>query len=223
MRRHADPHARGRTEVSAQARHPAPEDLKSASRIRVTSLMKIKTTRLILSQSSARGHASRYSDAARPSQPHTPVQAPRAVRFVRPRRPRHREPSPGTHLAKSPRALGAVARADLLHPRQRRSGVPRVRATDHAARRVLRRNQHGRAPQRRRRGSARRAVLRGTGRLLEVRERATSRCDFLSAHTTDATTAARVRRISRKNEKRKNTITTRRAFVFSSSASERTD
>ena len=222
MRRHADPRARGRTEVSAQARHPAPEDLKSASRIRVTSL-KIKTTRLILSQSSARGHASRYSDAARPSQPHTPVQAPRAVRFVRPRRPRHREPSPGTHLAKSPRALGAVARADLLHPRQRRSGVPRVRATDHAARRVLRRNQHGRAPQRRRRGSARRAVLRGTGRLLEVRERATSRCEILSAHTTDATTAARVRRISREiSKKRKNTITTR-AFVFSSSASERTD
>ena len=200
MRRHADPRARGWTEVSAQARHPAPEDLKSASRIRVTSL-KIKTTRLILSQSSARGHASRSPDAARPSQPHTPVQAPRAVRFVRPRRPRHREPSPGTHLAKSPRALGAVARADLLHPRQRRSGVPRVRATDHAARRVLRRNQHGRAPQRRRRGSARRAVLRGTGRLLEVRERGTSRCDFLSAHTTDATTAARVRRISRSDEK----------------------
>jgi len=214
MRRRADPRARGRTEVSAQARHPAPEDLKSASRIRVTSL-KIKRLGSSVRTSSARGHASRYSDAARPSQPHTPVQAPRAVRFVRPRRPRHREPSPGTHLAKSPRALGAVARADLLHPRQRRSGVPRVRATDHAARRALRRNQHGRAPQRRRRGSARRAVLRGTGRLLEVRERATSRCDFLSAHTTDATTAAR-------DSKRKNTITTR-AFVFSSSASERTD
>ena len=42
MRRHADPRARGRTEVSAQARHPAPEDLKSASRIRVTSLKIIK-------------------------------------------------------------------------------------------------------------------------------------------------------------------------------------
>ena len=212
MRRHADPRARGRTEVSAQARHPAPEDLKSASRIRVTSL-KIKTTRLILSQSSARGHASRYSDAARPSQPHTPVQAPRAVRFVRPRRPRHREPSPGTHLAKSPRALGAVARADLLHPRQRRrSGVPRVRATDHAARRVLRRNRHDRAPQRRRRGSARRAVLRGTGRLLEVRERATSRCDFLSAHHRRHDRRARSKNLALR---RKNTITTRvRLFVI---------
>lgn len=42
MRRHADPRARGWTEVSAQARHPAPEDLKSASRIRVTSLKIIK-------------------------------------------------------------------------------------------------------------------------------------------------------------------------------------
>ena len=213
MRRHADPRARGRTEVSAQARHPAPEDLKSASRIRVTSL-KIKTTRLIiLSQSSARGHASRSPYAARPSQPHTPVQPPRAARFVRPRRPRHREPSPGTHLAKSPRALGAVARADLLHPRQRRrSGVPRVRATDHAARRVLRRNQHGRAPQRRRRGSARRAVLRGTGRLLEVRERATSRCDFLSAHHRRHDRRARSKNLALR---RKNTITTRvRLFVI---------
>ena len=188
--------------MSAQARHPAPEDLKSASRIRVTSL-KIKTTRLIiLSQSSARGHASRSPYAARPSQPHTPVQPPRAARFVRPRRPRHREPSPGTHLAKSPRALGAVARADLLHPRQRRSGVPRVRATDHAARRVLRRNRHDCAPQRRRRGSARLAVLRGTGRLLEVRERATARGGLLRAPPTDATTAARVRRIADRQTKK---------------------
>ena len=72
-------------------------------------------------------HASRSPDATRPSHPRTPVLPPRAVRFVRPRRPRHREPSPGTQLAKTPDALGAVARADLLHPRQRRSGVPRVR------------------------------------------------------------------------------------------------
>ena len=118
-------------------------------------------------QSSARRHASRFTDETRPPRLHVPVpRAPRrAVPIVQSRILRHRKRIARTHPTKNPDALGAVVRVLVPHEPRR---VSRVRATVHFARRVLR-QRHDRAPQRRRRGSARRAVLRGPRRVFQVR------------------------------------------------------